>query len=94
MAAWFAVYEKFDWDMSVIKTLPKEELSALMVYEAARQGNFVNGMPFKTPMGIFLSWVGNMRLDDGDKLKAVFLNSAHTVTDQMVKMSDDGSKKK
>lgn len=94
MAAWFTVYEQYDWDIEAIRALPKEELSARMIYEAAKQGNFVNGKPFKTPLGKLLSWVGNMRKDDGDKLGVVFTKSAYLMAESMSKMAAKETSKK
>lgn len=90
MSAWFALYEDYGWDFDAMGKIPPLEMSAKMIFEAAKQGNFKEGKPFSMGFLQLTEQVGGMRLDDGEKLKAVFAKSAQVVAE---KMKDIGKKK-
>ena len=94
MAAWFGVYEEYDFDFDVISKIPHIELSAKMIYQAAKQGNFYHGKPFKYTFIEFATMVGNMRNSDGDRLREVFVSSAESVAERMNDLGGEKSKKK
>ena len=92
MAAWFGLYDKYGWDFETIGKVNPVELSANMIYEAARQGNFQQGKPFSLSFAELTAQVGDMKSKDGDRLKEVFTESAKVIAEKMNEIG--GAKKK
>lgn len=94
MVAWMSFYDEYGWDMELIAKLPPVELTSKMAYHAAMQGNFKQGKPWSMSYAEFTIQVANMRREDGEKMDAVFKESATIVSEKMVAIAKGGSKKK